>query len=249
MKKVACAAALTALLCAIHPQPSAATSFNVDFGTSEGVPASSYGAAAGQAGAWNGIGATGSTNLVGLNGAALPGVSLNLSPVSSVSGDIGGSNYTYSIYDHFLIQDNFYDFAPVGGTHSHWEVTLSGLDNGNYNLYVYGPRNSLVDTSAFSVNGVVQNNLHTPSGGSSPLIEGVDYEIVQVLVLNHTIDMVSAPDAGTFSGLAGLQLIYTGALAATPLPGTLPLFAGGLGMIGLLASRRKARRMRLGDRP
>jgi hypothetical protein len=37
----------------------------------------------------------------------------------------------------------------------------------------------------------------------------------------------------------GVTLVRTGDVGATPLPAALPLFAGGLGLIGLLARRRK----------
>ncbi|MGB6342256.1 MAG: PEP-CTERM sorting domain-containing protein [Xanthobacteraceae bacterium] len=57
---------------------------------------------------------------------------------------------------------------------------------------------------------------------------------------------MSAPPVGTFS--AGQGVVYPiadttdfviASVSATPLPATLPLFAGGLGAIGLLGWRKK----------
>jgi hypothetical protein len=219
----------TALLAVAHPRVSEATSLNIDFGTTLGTPANTYGAAAGQVGYWNGISSTGTINLRGLDGSLLPGVDLTLNSVSLAS-NVGGPQYTYTGGDKQLIQDSFY---VINGS---WSLGLSGLDNGAYDLYVYGPRNELVSTSSFSVNGVQQSNLVTPIGGNPPLQEGVDYEIVKLLVSDHNISIASGPDAGEFSGLAGLQLVQ---VAATPIPGTLLLFGSGLGLLGFVGWRKK----------
>jgi hypothetical protein len=42
-----------------------------------------------------------------------------------------------------------------------------------------------------------------------------------------------------FAGDVGVTLVRTADIGATPLPAALPLFAGGLGLIGLLARRKK----------
>lgn len=52
-----------------------------------------------------------------------------------------------------------------------------------------------------------------------------------------------APFALELTGLAGNKAVYSGDLtvtAAVPEPGTLALLLGGLGLLGMLAHRRKA---------
>ena len=225
------ALALTALVSFIHPGISAASSINIDFGTILfGIPASDYGAASGQAGYWNGISDTGSTALKNLSGNLIPGAAVTVSASASMGGYFSGA---YAFNDQRLVQDNFY---TIGDS---WTVGLTGLDNGNYDLYVYGPSNPNVSTSSFLVNGVAQANLTTPYGSHSPLAAGIDYEIVKLLVSNHTIDIASGADRDYFSGLSGLQLVQ---VASTPLPGSLLLFGSALGALGLVTWRKKSGR-------
>jgi len=231
--RLTCFAVLAATVLVAQPEISQATSLNIDFGDQVygGAP-SNYGAYANQVGTWNVITATGTTNLVGLNGAALPGVSINLSSQINPGGFVGPLP-NLSQNDKSLIGDNFFTIQNA------WSVTLSGLTNGRYNLYVYSPANIVVPTSSYIVNGVTEHNLFDTSGTTtSPLTLGTNYDIDSVLVSNGSILITSGLDNGVFSGLAGLQLVFESPIT-TPLPAALPVFATGLGMMGLLGWRRK----------
>lgn len=219
-----------AIACSLaHPQVAAAVGYNIDFGTAVyGVPSIDYGAYANQPGAWNAITSTGTTTLVDLTGTAT-GAALNLSSSANTGGNVGPLP-NLNAGDRALIGDNFYTIQ------SSWSVTLSGLANGLYNLFVYSPANGIVPTSSYLVNGIQQASLHGNSGGTiSPLQLGLNYAIVSVLVSTGSIVISSGLDNGIFSGLAGLQLE---SVTATPIPAALPLFAGGLLVVGAAARRR-----------
>lgn len=229
-------AASALLLTAQSGASSAATMLNIDFGNYYGAPTSDYGAYANQAGVWNEISSTGTTSLVGLNGDALSGVSLSLNLNSSIESGVNGNigpNSGLSANDQALVGDNF--FTVLGS----WSVTLSGLQNGAYNLYIYADVNNTVPTSAYTVNGVTGLNLNGSTNDNSPLEQGINYAIDSVLISDGTltIDSGSLPSGFLASGLAGLQL--TPDDLTTPLPPALPLFATGLGCLGFLGRRRK----------
>lgn len=213
-----------------------ATSLNIDFGSTFGTPSSSFGAGAGQAGVWNTISASGTTALVGLSGAALPGVTLNLtgSPSLTMTGSQATPNLTAD--EQALVGDNFY-VASFAASET-WTVKLSGLENGKYTVYAYAPSNTAVVTSAFTINGAVQTEIagQDPNTATSPLQLGVDYIVATTVVSNGEMLIESGQTGFIFYGLAGLQLVTT-----TPLPAGLPLFATGLGLFGVLTQRRKRR--------
>jgi hypothetical protein len=225
------------LLLVSQPRTASATALNIDFGSFFGTPSSAYGASANQAGNWNEITTTGSSNLFDLSGNALPGTTLSLS-LSSPDGPgfygtngYLGPNFGLTANDQALVGDWFYAYG-------NWTVTLSGLQNGLYNLYVYSGNNpGTAQTGAYSVNGVTEANLIGGDNDNSPLEDGVNYAIDSVLISNGTLSIDSSGSDYPSTGLAGLQLVP--ALTATPLPATLPLFAGGLGFVGYLARRRK----------
>jgi hypothetical protein len=133
------------------------------------------------------------------------------------TGGFVGPLPNLSADDQALIGDNFYAILTS------WTVTLSGLQNGLYNLYVYAPANNVVPTSSYIVNGVTEANLQGQEGlTTTPLTLGVNYAIDSVSVTDGSIVINSGGDAGIFSGLAGLQL----APGVSPVPG--PVVGAGL---------------------
>jgi hypothetical protein len=224
--------ALAALFAMAMPKVSPAASFNIDFGNNPNgsLASSSYGAAAGQTGVWNGITSIAPTALVDLSGAAT-GASLSLSGLSNAQ--LGGihNNPALNADDYALVGDNFTLFTPQP-----WSVSITGLQNGAYTLYVYEPANLFTSSGIYTVNGVVQPELGNPAP-DSPLQLNVDYAVLSVLITTGTLDI--AFDSRGFwavSGLAGLQLVQS---VATPLPASLPLFGTGLAALGWLMRRRK----------
>jgi hypothetical protein len=167
-------------------------SLNLDFGTANGVPASSYGAASGQAGSWNQVG-LGVTTLVDLTGGP------SAACVSIVAFSSNGGVATPPIDDDGeLLFDNFH--SSVGGA---WSVFLSGVTNGDYLVFLYAPSNSITATGNMTVGGVPVASIAGHLG--STLIESTSWVKAQVTVTGGVL-VVSGSDAG-FSGLAGLQLV------------------------------------------
>jgi hypothetical protein len=165
---------------------------NIDFGTAAGVPAASYGAASGQAGSWN-LSGLSVTTLVDLSGVA-SGASVSVVAVSG-TGTGGGTPTTD---DELLLNDNVYSSSGAG-----WSADLSGLELGDYLVFLYAPSNSAVPTGAMTVGGVAVAGI--PGETGSALIEGTSWVTVKVAVTSGTL-AISGAGPG-FSGIAGLQLV------------------------------------------
>jgi hypothetical protein len=125
----------TALALAAFSGPALAQSFNIDLGVGgaaggTAAPASTYPAAAGQAGVWNAVDISVTTTLVDLGG-ALTGVQLSQS---------GGNNYNYywananTSGDDELLMD---DMQDLGNNGLKYTYTISGLAAGTYDIYFY----------------------------------------------------------------------------------------------------------------
>lgn len=164
---------------------------NIDFGTFGGTPLTTYGAVASQEGLWNlvGLGASAITDLNGVTG-----VTINLNADSD-----GGSVGTCTAPDNqLLLCDNFY--SSDGAT---WDLTINGLRNGIYTLYIYAPSNSAVPTGDMTVNGIAVASI--PGDSSYILTEGTSYVVVTLVSVTGGSLTMSGFGA-TFSGLAGLQI-------------------------------------------
>ena len=198
----------------------AAQSFNVDFGDGRGTPTSTYGAAAGQVGAWTTIAVTGSAvALKNLDGTASSG-QLTLSAQYP-----GGTATTRTGDQAALLDDNFFSDRPAS-----WSVVVTGLANGRYSLYYYAPANSLVDTGAFTANGVAAANL---TGSAAGFTQGVDWQVIPGVVVSNgtlTLSENSYPD---LAGLAGFQLV-----GAVPEPSTWAWLSVGVVVTGLVTRCR-----------
>ena len=172
----------------------AAFGVNIDFGTQNAVPASTYGAA-GRAGVWTQAG-LGITPLVDRSGAAIA----TTVEVQSGSG-LGFTGVGGTTDDQLLLNDNFFS---SGG--AQWTVILSGLTQGSYSLWLYAPANSIVSTGAMTIDGgggVTSDSTGLP-GGVSTLILNTSARNYVVGVNSSTLTIKGA--SATFSGLAGLQI-------------------------------------------
>ncbi len=195
-----------------------AQSFNVDFdwplGGGAGVPSAGYGAAANQAGVWNGVGFTlanpGPFGLVNLAGAPT-GVLI------SQSGATGSLNYFNNIttgdFDR-LIDDALFAQGP-------YSVTFSGLQPGQYTVYAYG----ISPTGS----GGSERNAITIAGAASPATQSVGGPTPSntfTAGLTHSIHTATVNQTGQLTiqcqnlGLGnafvgGIQLVYTELPAAT----------------------------------
>ena len=191
---------------------------NLDFGTVYGTPATSYGAAAGQAGVWNlvDLGTTGLVNLLG----ASSGVSVAVSASTGTGAYVAPGND-----DELLLNDNF--FSSSGGS---WSVSFSGLGNGDYAIYLYAPSNPVVPTGDVHV-GAAPLVPSIPGDISSTLIEGTTWVRVVAPVTGGSLAISSA--GMPISGLAGLQIV--------PLPEPRPVvqLASGAALLAGLACRRR----------
>jgi hypothetical protein len=205
-----------------------AQDFNVDFSSHFAGPAATFGAAASQPGTWNVITAAGPTTLLNLNGtSSAASISVTVAAVSGF-GTFNGFGGSHTGDLQALLDDNF--FSTLG---AHWSLTISGLSNGLYDFYYYAPSNGSVDTGPFTVNGIAASSI--AGDDSSPLTEGLNWEVMHdVSVTNGTMTVLST-DTGTGPlGLAGLQI------AVVPEPSTVCLL--GIGIIGLATlSLRKSR--------
>jgi len=127
-------------------------SVNVDLNSAAGsVPANTFGGAAGQAGTWNAVTATGAgatINLVGLNGASA-GLTLKATSTNgNDGGDLGSSNFGSLMDDYGL------GFTQNGDV----EVEVNGLDQGFYRVFVYAALDPLEQSY---VDGFGFTNWHT----------------------------------------------------------------------------------------
>lgn len=200
-----------------------ATSLNLDFGLSGGVPSSSFGAASGQMGNWNRITAFNTVSgIVDTSGSATS-VTLAISAMSMGGGaglpDGDGNN---------LMEDNFH--SGPGNT---WNLSMTGLENGTYDVYLYEPHNNLVGTGSGEVNGSAFSDING-NFLSGVFIEGSNYHLLSGVAVSGNI-LGFASSLSDYSGLAGLQLVQ----APIPEPSTFGLFAVGLALLSYLGAKRR----------
>lgn len=165
---------------------------NVDFGQYHGLPTAGYGAASGQSGAWNEVGA-GVSALVDTSGNP-SGADLTLETTNG-SGFVGS---TAIGDDQRLLQDYF--FSSRGAT---WIVELSGLEAAEYLIYLYAPAHVGVTTGDMTVDGAPVASL--PGDVGANLIEGTSYTSAAVTVTDGSVVISGVVDGN--GGLAGLQIV------------------------------------------
>jgi hypothetical protein len=144
----------------------------------------------------------------------------------AVSSDYVNGAQTGGSGDFALLRDD--NFFSLGG--EAWRVTLTGLTDGTYTIYLYDPKNTLVGTGSGSVNGVPFSNVNDPSIDVS-FIQGTN--CLRIDGVTVAAGMLSATGSGLpYSGLAGMQLVPV----PEPTPG---LLLGTGGMLLLAKCRRR----------
>jgi hypothetical protein len=192
---------------------------NIDFGDASGTPDATYGAAIGQTGSWNTITSAGPTALFDLSGNA------TTASVSCIAGDFGGLYGTSGINER-LVDDNFYTPAPGS-----WQVSITGLENGTYNVSYYAPTHPDVDTGNFTINSSSVSSI--PGSVDGSLIPGVSWDVIHnVAVTDGTMTLSYIGGGGEYNGLAGMQI------SAVPEPASYALAFGAMCGIAALIRRR-----------
>jgi len=177
---------------ALTAQPLYAQDMNIDFGDFFAAPSSTYAAAA-NPGTWNELGTGVLAPLVDLSGVPT-GATL------TVTADVpAGADGTCGGDEEALFGDNFY--SSPGNP---WNVTITGLTNGQYTVFLYGPTNPSVTTGATTVNGTPVASI---SGDGCGLVPGTTYTSVAVTVNAGSLT-INGADA-SYSGLGGLQLVFS----------------------------------------
>jgi hypothetical protein len=215
-----------------------ATSLHIDFGN-EGAATSDYAAAADQKGYWNNINRSGTTpGLLDLDGVSTE-IDLLLSGSNLLNGFSGGTLET-DIYK--LLRDYFY----TGGNTDDWSLTISGLDEGKYDIYYYAPNSGVVATGAFSINGSRVASLPGVNTKPPTLEQGVSWDVLAGVSIGSAgllmEFMTPTATPGAFFGLAGLQIVQVSAgIPPIPVPAAVWLFGTSLiGMVGFVRRRKAA---------
>jgi hypothetical protein len=184
-----------------------AQSINIDFGSPKSAPASTFGGA-GLPGYWNtvsGIAAGQPVGLMGLDGKPT-GVSLESPNQNRYAGTVNHPETTgafEALLDDYLVGDGHISFGLV----------FSGLQNGEYLVYIYGW--SPADPEARTLAGVIGGYGGAPcfggSGGEWPghLQACVTHSYSLVRVTDGRAGIITRGGSDFFSGdVNGVQLVY-----------------------------------------
>jgi hypothetical protein len=177
--------------------------FNVDIGSSNGIPLPAYGAAAGQPGPWNQIINDGPTMLVDTQN-----VLTTVTLTSTTTGNYTfGFNNTGTTGDDELLMDDGHD-GPM-------TLNLAGLINGYYDIYTYAwaPDNPLLLTNVSAANSTDPLQV---VGGAWPgtFVKGTTHAKHRVLVTNGTAQITCTVSVG-FVTINGLQVVPVSPTAPT----------------------------------
>jgi hypothetical protein len=188
-----------------------AQSFNIDLGVGGGAggtvsPTSVYGGAAAQSGVWNAVDVTVTTTLLDLGG-ALTGVTLSKT---------GGSNNYYSDNTNTTGDDDSLldDMQDLGNTGSKVTYTISGLADGNYDIYFYCWTS--YDEADQTLARVVGGGLNQTCGGTwtGAHAVGVTYVVENYTYASGGGDLelrLKGAGGGQWGSFNGIQIVDTSA--------------------------------------
>ncbi len=223
--RIALTGAVLALGLPGDAQSADAQTINIDFGHASGLPANTFGAAAASPGHWNPIVQATTSHLLNVGGATTA-VGVNV-----VADSFDGNSFVGTSEPAKLRGDNMFAFNG-----RHWSVTLSNLENGLYQVYLYAPTNTAVPTRPFTVNGTPVANL--TGANSDSLNQGSDWTKVAVEVTGGTLLVASSSTSGS-GGLSGMQLVAQGSEPVVPEPTSVLLFLPTLGVVAVLQRCRR----------
>lgn len=201
---------------------------NVDFCNGSGNPAASYGAAPGQAGTWNLInGAVAGASVLGLNGVAMPGVTMTVAGTPGTATTCFNFNNAGTAGNDQALMDDLFDIGSTAGNLV--TVTVNGLPAGAYSVYTYAwAPDSATLTTNVNVNATGIQTVGGAWGGTFAL--GVTHALHNIVIgPGQPITIVTSTTgaAGNFASFNGFQIV--------PEPATMGLLALG----GLLGMRRR----------
>ncbi len=205
MKRIPKATLAAAAAAALSGTPETfGQAFNIDSGTTLGVPtppAPAYGAAAGQPGVWS---------VPAIGGSAVPAVLTDLSgaptgvTLTNMAADPDFSfDNPLTIGDDEALLDDLLDVGAVGAAS---DYVFTGLVAGTYDVYTYA---WAPDTPAFTT-GISVNGLPVEVVGGAPWpgahVEGVTYSLQTVTIAAGGIITVTATTVAGFGSINGFQL-------------------------------------------
>lgn len=186
-----------------------AQDFNVDVGTTYGIPPATYGAGAAQPGVWNGLaslGRTGPYSDLALENTAGVTTAVAVSNVGGF-GDAAQDNIGTAVGGDQELMDDYQDVSiPQFAPPTTW--TFTGLANGSYEVYTYAwaPDSDLAFSNV-SVAGTTSTNPQI-CGGPWPGVQtlGITYTRHSVVVTTGTISITIASRAFGPGTVNGFQL-------------------------------------------
>ncbi len=200
-----------------------AEDFNIDFSDYRGGVADSVVGAADQYGVWNSTSGY-SGDFVDINGNATD-VSYSLTAGNASWGYNGGNS---------LVDDSFY--ASEG---NNWSLTLSGLDEGTYDIYYYAPSSSFLATGTFTLNGQAMDSIAGDTY-SGTFLQGTHYDIAESISVGSDGMMAfNSTSTSSYRGLAGLQVVSAATVPVAPEPVSSVLFVVGGTVLGFRCFTKK----------
>ena len=190
----------------------------VDFGDASGTPESTFAGAAPESGVWNTVSTSGSAvSMVDTDGNATD-TTLTLGDVLWYTGTA-----TPSLLSDFIYKRSI-------------SITMDSLENGDYDLYVYGGAHFSFTTGDITVNGDTENVIDPVPSLGNPVtvtewIEGTNYEKASVSVTDGSLTLSAYIDGNQYAAISGIQLVES-----IPEPATFAFI--GLFGVGAIAIRR-----------
>ena len=201
-----------------------AVPINADFGfKGHVITSTTFGAASGQSGYWNNITAFSTpSGIVDIGGNATSVA------ITVTAGTMAGISGLFPLDDaNALMEDNF--FSSSGRS---WTISITGLSGTLFDIYLYEPHHSAVGTGSGMVEGITFSNINGNFVGGTFVLDSNYLLLSGVTITGGTLTVTGA-QSGTYSGIAGIQVVP---LAAVPEPGTLGLLTAGL--LGLAFAKR-----------